>query len=73
LLFTKGFNVEKRDTAQLTADEKKYSDLLLLDLLDPDRKAFWVRYKTDLLGFGIVMLIMFLMIGLLAMVAGYGA
>ena len=31
--------------------ESKYSDLLLLDLLHPDWKNFYSRYKIDILGF----------------------
>jgi len=45
-------------------NQEKYSDLILVDLLHPDWKHFFTRYRTDLVGFIIfVILMVMIMVG----------
>jgi hypothetical protein len=38
-------------------DDPEYGDLLLVDILRPDFKHFFSRYRTDLIGFAAISLI----------------
>lgn len=43
-------------------DDPRYGDLLLVDLLRPDFKHFFSRYRTDLIGFIVISAIVVLII-----------
>lgn len=65
--------MKKTESVLCIPEENRYSDLLLVDLLDLDKKRFWVRYKIDVFGFLGVMIVTLLMIGLLALIAQIGS
>ena len=53
--------------------EEEYSDLLLLDLLHPDWKNFFSRYRVDVFGLLGVLGVILLMILAAVLIAGIGA
>jgi hypothetical protein len=48
----------------LQEQEPEHGDLLLVDLLRPDFKHFFSRYRTDLIGFAVVsVIVVFIIVG----------
>jgi len=43
-------------------DEPEYGDFLLVDLLRPDLQHFFSRYRTDLLGFAVISVVIAIII-----------
>jgi hypothetical protein len=55
------------------SSSSKFTDLLLLDLLHPDWKNFFSRYKIDLLGFLFAWLFVAFIFGTVIILARIGA
>ena len=65
-------NQDEVKTGEESSDPK-YTDLLLLDLLHPDWKNFFSRYKIDLIGFIFAWLFVALIFGIAIGLARIGA
>lgn len=69
--------INETENLKQNVSEKKatreYSDLLLVDLLHPDWKNFFKRYRVDVIGFLCVIVIIIGMVFLLKVLASIGA
>lgn len=65
-------SVERTSPGAPPPDEE-YSDLLLVDLLHPDWKNFFQRYRVDVLGLLAIVGVILLMILAAVLIAGIGA
>ena len=65
-------NEQEKEKGQ-EGDGTEHTDLLLLDLLHPDWKHFFSRYKTDIVGFLAAWIFVALIFGITIILTRIGA